>query len=352
MLKHTEIKQVLTNITLENGDIIDASKISFGHDDAHKLMIIIQLEKSLVESESRRIQEIMQKSLMEAGETRLIQIVLSAPRAPREDSPEKMAKKLDHIKKIILVGSGKGGVGKSTLSLNLAAGFALQGNRVGLLDADIYGPSMAQLLGADQQPEIKEGKAVPQEFYKVKTISMSYLVEPNTAIIWRGPMVMKAVQQFLFDVHWGELDYLFIDLPPGTGDIPLSIAQNTHPDGAVIVTTGHDLALADAIRAIAMFQKLDVPIIGIVENMAGFSCPNCGTVSHIFDSKDMAKEAARQKLNFLGAIPLTVEMRESADNAIPFICNAKNDAHITKIFFDIIEKIQLITNKPAKSREK
>ena len=298
MLEHTTIKQALTNITLENGDIIDDSNISFGHDDTHKLMIIIQLQKSLIESESRRIQEIMQKSLMEAGETRLIQIVLSAPRAPQDDAPEQMAKNLDNIKKIILVGSGKGGVGKSTISLNLAAGFALQGHRVGLLDADIYGPSMAQLLGADQQPEIKEGKAVPQEFYKVKTISMSYLVEPNTAIIWRGPMVMKAVQQFLFDVHWGELDYLFIDLPPGTGDIPLSIAQNTTPDGAVIITTGHDLALADAIRAIAMFQKLNVPIIGIVENMAGFSCPNCGTVSHIFDSKDMEQEASKTKTQF------------------------------------------------------
>ena len=220
------------------------------------------------------------------------------------------------------VASGKGGVGKSTVSVNLAVALARQGLRVGLMDADIYGPSLPRMLGAQQKPLLKDNRLVPVEAWGIRTMSMGYLVDENTAMIWRGPMIMGAVQQFLGQVEWGTLDVLVVDLPPGTGDIQLTLAQKVKVTGAVVVSTPQDIALLDARRAVWMFEKVDIPILGIVENMSYFCCPNCGHRSEIFGHGGAKREAEKLGQDFLGEIPLLAEVRALADAGMPVVAEA------------------------------
>jgi ATP-binding protein involved in chromosome partitioning len=224
------------------------------------------------------------------------------------------------VKAIIAVASGKGGVGKSTTAVNLAMGLAAVGQRVGLLDADIYGPSMPRMAGITGRPSATDGnKLRPMESYGVKVMSMGFLVDEDAPMIWRGPMVQSALQQMLGDVLWGELDVLVVDMPPGTGDAQLTMAQKVPLAGAVIVSTPQDIALLDARKAINMFRKVDVPVLGIVENMSYFCCPNCGYRSEIFAHGGARACAAKYGVDFLAEIPLDIEVRETSDNGRPIV---------------------------------
>ena len=221
------------------------------------------------------------------------------------------------VKSTVAVASGKGGVGKSTVAANLAVALERSGARVGLMDTDVYGPSVPALMGGGEQPHVVEGKIEPPIAYGVKLISMAYFLPKDEAVIWRGPMLHKTIQQFLGDVRWGELDYLLMDLPPGTGDIQLSLSQTIPLTGAVIVSTPQDLALTVASKAIVMFQKLNVPVLGILENMSYYSCPHCGHREDIFGHGG-AREAARKLgLPFLGEIPLDPVIRAQSDAGKP-----------------------------------
>jgi ATP-binding protein involved in chromosome partitioning len=227
------------------------------------------------------------------------------------------------VKSTVAVASGKGGVGKSTVAANLAIALQRTGARVGLMDTDVYGPSVPALMGGDEAPHVVGGKIEPPVAYGVKLISMAYFLPKDEAIIWRGPMLHKTIQQFLGDVRWGELDYLLIDLPPGTGDIQLSLSQTIPLSGAVIVSTPQDLALAVASKAITMFQKLNVPVLGIIENMSYYTCPQCGHRAEIFGHGGAREAAKKLRLPFLGEIPLDPVIRAQSDAGKPVALDEK-----------------------------
>ncbi|MET0483961.1 MAG: iron-sulfur cluster carrier protein ApbC [Aestuariivirgaceae bacterium] len=268
-----------------------------------------------------------------------------APRMPATNA-------VPGIRHIIAVASGKGGVGKSTTAVNLALGLAGQDLRVGLLDADIYGPSLPRLLGVTARPTAAApGSKVlaPLEAFGVKVMSMGFLVEENTAMIWRGPMVMSALQQMLREVAWGELDILVVDMPPGTGDAQLTLAQQTPLAGAVIVSTPQDLALIDARRGIAMFRKVNVPVIGIVENMSYFLCATCGTRHEIFGHGGAREEAEKLGVPFLGEVPLDQELRERSDSGRPVVVTAPDSLH-SGIYRDMAAKVWHAVSGTAAAR--
>lgn len=229
---------------------------------------------------------------------------------------------------IVAVASGKGGVGKSTTAVNLALAFQANGLRAGVLDADIYGPSIPRLTGISGRPQQIDGRLIrPMENYGLKVMSMGFLVEEGTAMIWRGPMIQSALLQMLREVAWGDLDVLVIDMPPGTGDVQLTLAQQAALAGAVIVSTPQDLALIDARKAINMFNKVEVPILGIIENMSHFVCPNCGTSHDIFGHGGAHAEADKIGVPFLGEVPLDIEIRLNSDAGTPVVVSQPNGAH-------------------------
>jgi ATP-binding protein involved in chromosome partitioning len=243
------------------------------------------------------------------------------------------------VKTIVAVASGKGGVGKSTTAVNLALGFAANGLRVGILDADIYGPSMPRMLGISGKPNSRDGKILePMENYGIKCMLMGFLVAEDTPMIWRGPMVMSALNQMLRDVNWGELDILVVDLPPGTGDAQLTMAQQVPLAGAVIVSTPQDIALLDARKGLNMFRKVDVPVLGIVENMSYFCCPNCGHRSEIFSHGGARLEAERLGVEFLGEVPLDIVIRETSDAGHPIVV-AQPDGEHARVFRGMAQRI-------------
>jgi ATP-binding protein involved in chromosome partitioning len=247
---------------------------------------------------------------------------VAAPPAGRPKLP------LPGIGRIIAVASGKGGVGKSTTAVNLALALKGLGKRVGILDADIYGPSMQRLLGVAGPAQTNERKRIlPKEAYGLKVMSMGFLVPEDTAMIWRGPMVQGAIQQLLREVEWGELDFLVVDMPPGTGDAQLTLAQSVPLAGAVIVSTPQDLALIDASRGVQMFRKVEIPILGVVENMSTFICPNCQHETQIFGHGGAKAEATRLGVGFLGEIPLDMAIRETSDAGRPIVIDQPNGRH-------------------------
>ncbi|PWC40865.1 iron-sulfur cluster carrier protein ApbC [Azospirillum sp. TSO22-1] len=232
------------------------------------------------------------------------------------------------VKAIVAVASGKGGVGKSTTSVNLALALAANGQKVGLLDADIYGPSMPRMLNIQGRPVTHDGQTLePMENYGIKVMSMGFLVPEDTPMIWRGPMVMSALQQMLGDVNWGELDVLVVDMPPGTGDAQLTMAQQVPLAGAVIVSTPQDIALLDARKGLNMFRKVDVPVLGIIENMSYFCCPNCGHRTDIFSHGGARKEAEALGTDFLGEVPLDIAIRETSDQGQPIVVSQPDSEH-------------------------
>ncbi|MGO4128902.1 iron-sulfur cluster carrier protein ApbC [Inquilinus sp. YAF38] len=232
------------------------------------------------------------------------------------------------IGSIIAVASGKGGVGKSTTAVNLALGLAALGLKVGLLDADIYGPSMPRMTGITGKPNSPDGKSLdPKENYGLKVMSIGFLIDEETPMIWRGPMVQSALSQMLRDVNWGTLDVLVVDMPPGTGDAQLTMAQQVPLAGAVIVSTPQDIALLDARKGLNMFRKVDVPVLGIIENMSYFCCPNCGHRTDIFSHGGARAEAEKLGCDFLGEIPLDIVIRETSDSGQPIVVSAPDSPH-------------------------
>ena len=224
---------------------------------------------------------------------------------------------MEGISRVVAVSSGKGGVGKSTVSSNLAAAWAATGHRVGLMDADVYGPDVPTMFGLLEKPRMSGDRVIPLEAHGVKLMSIGFLIDEDTPAIWRGPIVMGIVRQFLQQVAWGELDYLVVDLPPGTGDAQLSLCQLVRVDGAVMVTTPQDVAVGGVLKGIRMFEKVEVPVLGVVENMRGFACPGCGETHDIFGSGGGEKLAAALELPFLGAVPLGMAVREAGDRGVP-----------------------------------
>jgi len=268
----------------------------------------------------------------------------SAP-SPTPSSPPPRAaaqsknQRIPGVKHVIAVASGKGGVGKSTTACNLALGFKALGLKVGILDADIYGPSMPKLLGIHGKPKLLENRILePMEAYGLKVMSIGFLVDEEAAMIWRGPMVMSAITQMLREVAWNDLDVLVVDMPPGTGDAQLTMAQATPLAGAVIVSTPQDLALIDARRGVSMFKRVEIPILGIVENMATFVCPHCGQTSHIFGHGGARTEAGRLGVPFLGEVPLNMTIRELSDAGRPVVATDPEGAH-AKIYKDMAQQV-------------
>jgi ATP-binding protein involved in chromosome partitioning len=265
-----------------------------------------------------------------------------APQQPKQQAgPQKSGGKqaVPGIKHIVAVASGKGGVGKSTVATNIALALSAAGHSVGLLDADIYGPSQPRMMGITGRPESPDGERLePMENHGIKVMSMGFLVPEDTPMIWRGPMVMSALQQLMREVNWGLLDVMIVDMPPGTGDAQLTMAQDVPLAGSVIVSTPQDIALLDARKGLNMFRKVEVPVLGIVENMSYFSCPHCGERSEIFSHGGAREEADRLGIDFLGEIPLDIAIRETSDSGQPIVVSDPESPH-SKTFRSIADQI-------------
>ena len=264
-------------------------------------------------------------------------------------SVQKSLKPIDNVKNIIAVASGKGGVGKSTTAVNLALALSAEGARVGILDADIYGPSQPRMLGITGKPESKDGQTLePMTSYHLQAMSIGFLIDEETPMIWRGPMVTQALEQLLNDTNWEELDYLVIDLPPGTGDTQLTLAQKVPVSGAIIVTTPQDIALLDARKGFKMFEKVEVPILGIVENMSIHICSNCGHEEHIFGEGGGSRMAEQYGVEFLGALPLEMRIREETDSGKPTVV-AEPESRPSQIYREIARNAAAKLARQAKS---
>ena len=256
----------------------------------------------------------------------------SRVRKPRDPSADRKA--LEGVAQVLAIGSGKGGVGKSTVAANLAVALAQTGARVGLLDGDIYGPNLPRMMGVNRQPSTRDGKILPVEAWGIRFMSIGLLVDQGEAVVWRGPMLHSAIKTFLHDVDWGELDYLLVDLPPGTGDVQLSLIQQTFVAGAVVVTTPSTVAIEDAVKAVSMFAKLQVPVLGVIENMSEFVCPGCGQHHPIFNTGSAEERALAMGLPFLGSIPLHPDVRAGGDDGRPVVA-ARPDGEYARILKQI-----------------
>lgn len=261
---------------------------------------------------------------------------------------QRSVKLIPGVKNIVAVASGKGGVGKSTTAVNLALALAAEGATVGILDADIYGPSLPLMLGISGQPESKDGKSIePKEAHGIQAMSIGFLVGDDTPMVWRGPMATSALNQLLNDTNWRDLDYLVVDMPPGTGDIQLTLAQKVPVTGAVIVTTPQDIALLDAKKGLKMFEKVGIPILGIVENMSIHICSRCGHEEHIFGTGGAERLAADNEAEVLGALPLDIRIREQADSGRPTVV-ADPDGRVAEIYRAIARKVAIKIAERAK----
>ena len=322
---------LISEIVINNGKVIFS--ISVDPDKAFEL---------------EPMREAAEKVVAEIPGVEQVMVALTADRAqgsaqPAQPQPQQGSHAaqvgLPNVKSIIAVASGKGGVGKSTTAINIALGLKALGLKVGVLDADIYGPSLPRLLAIKDQPQpYDESKLAPLTGYGLEVMSIGFLVEEDTPMIWRGPMVMSALTQMMRDVAWGELDVMVVDMPPGTGDAQLTMAQQVPLAGAIIVSTPQDLALIDARKGIGMFRKVDVPILGIVENMSYFLCPNCGERSDIFGNGGAKAEAERLGVPFLGEVPLHMDIRANSDAGTPVVVSDPDGPH-AKIYKAIAEKV-------------
>jgi len=265
-----------------------------------------------------------------------------------EQETKKIAENISHVKHRIVVFSGKGGVGKTMVSVSLAFGLHKYGYRTGILDADITGTNVPKMTGIKGEVQTMDGKIIPQESHGVKIISMANMLPPDQAVVWRGPLRSKMINEFLGNVSWGDMDYLIADLPPGTGDESLTITQNMKPDMAIIVTTPQEVSLIDSARAISMAKKMEIPYIALVENMSGLICPKCGYKIDLFGTGGGRRQAKETNINFLGEIPINIEARKLADEGKPIVIeNEKADISIA--VFEIIRKIEALYNNDKTS---
>jgi ATP-binding protein involved in chromosome partitioning len=307
-----DIERVLAGFTdPETGaSVLEGSQVRDLRVDGSRVSLVLALttHSAVLWEETRRaLVDRLKTSFPALGEVSVELAVLDRPPTPRGELAVT-------AKSIIAVGSGKGGVGKSTIAASIALGLARAGSKVGLLDADVYGPSIPHLLGASARPEVVQSRIQPIEAAGVKMISIGLLVPPGDAVVWRGPMLHHTLTQFLRDVAWGPLDYLVIDMPPGTGDVALSLSQLVPLSGAVVVCTPQEVALLDAVKAVAMFRKVNIPLLGMVENMSGFVCPDCGKRYDIFGSGGAKQRAAELGIPFLGEVPITISIRTHGDS--------------------------------------
>ncbi len=301
-----------------NTDIVKAGMIKDLRIDGANVSLKIELTTPAcpVKDEIQKNAERELRAIPSMGELK-VEMTARVRSAPRGASKDAM---LPGVKNVVLVGAGKGGVGKSTVALNVAVALARHGAKVGLLDADFHGPSVPTMTGIKRKPVSRDGKLLePLEAHGIKVMSIGFLVEADQALIWRGPMIHGALTQLVRDVDWGELDYLVLDLPPGTGDVPLTVAQQVRSAGAVLVTTPQDVALADVVRAKQMFDKLHIPVLGIVENMNQFICPHCGKGTYIFDTGGGRKASEMMDVPFLGEVPLDIRIRQGGDRGLPIV---------------------------------
>ena len=326
-----EILNALNRFTLPDGgtlvsrDMIRALQIENGH-----VQFVIEVPDGDLAKVIDPLQPQIESQLRNLAGVEKVSIVLTAHKSAQpatappslkvggHPKPQSGPMKPQGVDRIIAIASGKGGVGKSTVSSNLAVALAAQGRRVGLLDADIYGPSQPRMMGINKRPASPDGKTIiPLHAHGVTLMSIGFMLEENKAVVWRGPMLMGALQQMISQVAWGELDILLVDLPPGTGDVQLTLCQKTQLTGAIVVSTPQDVALLDARKAMDMFNTLKTPILGLVENMSVFHCPHCGEASNIFGHGGVADEAKERGLPFLGALPLDLATRLASDDGRP-----------------------------------
>ncbi|MBD3161283.1 MAG: P-loop NTPase [Candidatus Eisenbacteria bacterium] len=297
-----------------------------------RAVVSIEMSTKLPEA-ADRIRQAAGDALDRAGVPHELEIQVRSPaaEAPAPEAPQPQPQPtpalLQDVPVKIAVASGKGGVGKSTVAVNLALAFARQGGKVGLLDCDVYGPSVPLMMGMEsERPEVRDGKLVPLSRYDVRTISIGYLIDRETPVIWRGPMAGKALDQLMGEVDWTGVEMLILDLPPGTGDIQITLAQKISLSGAVVVTTPQDVALIDAAKGVSMFHKVDVSVLGIVENMSAFACPHCGETTEIFRSGGGRREAERLGIPLLGSIPIDPRIPVGGDTGVPIVVQDPDSA--------------------------
>ena len=317
------------------------SIINIAHKDGH-VKISIEIDPSQA-NQYTQLKDRITDDLKKIETILSVNIILTSETRTNQKKPSDTRFKIN-ANKIIAVASGKGGVGKSTFTVNFAVALKQLGLKVGILDADIYGPSIPRMMGISGKPQANENnKLIPLESYGIKCMSIGFLISVDTPAIWRGPMVMKALEQMYNGVEWGELNYLIIDLPPGTGDAQLSLAQSSKLSGSIIISTPQDVALADARKGINMFKKVNVPILGLVENMSYFICDSCGARHEIFSSGTVKEEAKKFETPFLGELPIDKKLRINSDTGQP-ICITEPDSEISNIYLSIANKIHQNTS--------
>lgn len=325
------ILATLSRISLPNGsNLVEKDMIRALTIDAGQVRFVIEAPNADVAAQMEPIRQAAEGAVAAVEGVAGVSVILTAhgpaaaPKAPPSlkvgghPKPQAGPTKPAGVDRIIAIGSGKGGVGKSTVSSNLAVALAREGRRVGLLDADIYGPSQPRMMGVSKRPASPDGKTIiPLQAHGVTMMSIGLMMDPNKAVVWRGPMLMGALQQMLGQVQWGELDILLVDLPPGTGDVQLTLCQKTQLTGAIVVSTPQDVALIDARKALDMFNTLHTPVLGLIENMSTFHCPSCGYEAHIFGEGGVKKEAEAIGAPFLGTLPIDLDTRLAGDGGTP-----------------------------------
>ena len=321
-----KILALLESYNLEDGDnLVSRDLVRALNVDGRKVSFVLEAPSSdIAQNLEARRADIQNKLLQLEGLDEVSIVVTSHAAEPpklkigRHPKPQETTMKPKSVSKIIAIASGKGGVGKSTVSSNLAVALAKKGKKIGLLDADIYGPSQPRMMGVSQRPSSPDGKKIiPLQAYGVTLMSIGLMLDPSKAVVWRGPMLMGALQQMLSQVEWGDLDVLIVDLPPGTGDVQLTLCQKAELSGAIIVSTPQDVALLDARKAIDMFKTLKTPIFGMIENMSNFVCPNCSHETPIFGDGGVLTEAKELKVPLLGKLPIDIDTRLAGDNGKP-----------------------------------
>ena len=327
-VSRAQIEQALARIALaDGGDPVSRDMVRALTIDEDQVSFVLEAPSPDLARQMEPVRKAAEDAIRALGVAH-VSVVLTAhgpaPKPPPtlkiggHPTPQAGPQHVPGVARILAIASGKGGVGKSTVSSNLAVALARQGRRVGLLDADIYGPSQPRMMGVSQRPASPDGKIIePLRAHGVTMMSIGLMLKENEAVVWRGPMLMGAMQQLLNQVAWGDLDVLVVDLPPGTGDVQLTLCQKTHVTGALIVSTPQDVALLDARRAIDMFGKLKTPILGLIENMSTYVCPSCGHEAHIFGHGGVAAEADKLDVPFLGEIPLSLDVRLAGDAGTP-----------------------------------